>query len=166
MKTQPLHRPALMFVALVASCAGTLMGQTYGVSAHTVTVSVQPIAVLQVTSGIVNLSIATANVIAGQDQMSVSDQSSSLIWGVNSGAQKITAVSTIGSPKYTLKLMVVGPTQGMAAPEATLTLAASDILMNIGRSSGSCALRYTGIALASQGPGSDAHTITFTIVAQ
>jgi hypothetical protein len=48
----------------------------------------------------------------------------------------------------------------------TLSTSAQDLLLNIGRSSGSCTLLYTGIALASQGTGNDVHVITFTVAAQ
>jgi hypothetical protein len=65
-----------------------------------------------------------------------------------------------------LKIVAVNPTAGNAAAEVTLTTTASDFLTNIGRSSGSCGLLYTAIALASQGTGTDSHTITFTVQAQ
>ncbi len=133
---------------------------------HTITVTIQPITVLQVTAGIVNLGITGANAIAGQDQMIVTDQSSSLQWGTNSSLRKVTANSNLSAPLFTLKLLAVNPTAGNAGTEVTLSTIAGDLLLNIGRSSGSCVLRYTAIALASQGTGTDSHTITFTVQAQ
>jgi hypothetical protein len=41
-----------------------------------------------------------------------------------------------------------------------------DLVLNVGRSLGNCTLKYTGTALASQGVGTDVHTITFTVTAQ
>ena len=156
----------LLFLALVVFFPLSLQAQIYGTDFHTVTVTVQPIAVLQVTSGTVNLTIDGSTAVAGQDQMTVIDQTTSLLWGVNSSNQKITVASSLVSPMFALKLAAVSPTQGVAAPEVTLNAVTSDLLLGIGRSSGSCTLRYTGVALASQGTGSDPHSITFTIVAQ
>lgn len=138
----------------------------FGVDNHTVTVQVAAISVLQVNAGTVNLNISTANAVAGQDQMTTSDQTTTLLWGTNSSAQKITASTSLVAPQFTLKLVAVSPTAGTAAPEMTLSSTSSDLLLNIGRNSGSCQLRYTGVALASQGTGTDIHTITLTILAQ
>lgn len=149
-----------------AVCPTILYGQTFGTSSHTVTVSVQPVTVMQITLGTVNLNISGSNAIAGQDQMSVTDQSSTLLWGTNSSLKKITASSNLASPLFALQVIAVNPTTGSASPQSTLSTTASDLVLNIGRSSGSCALLYTAIALASQGTGTDSHTITFTIQTQ
>ena len=151
----------LMFLPAWAATA-----QVYGTATHTVTVQVSVITAVQVAGGTVNLNISNANVIAGQDQMSVVDQSTSLLWGTNSSARKVTVRTSLAAPKFTLKLLALNPTQGTAAPEVTLAASAQDLLLNIGRSLGSCTLRYTGIALASQGTGNDTHVITFTVAAQ
>ena len=140
--------------------------QIYGSATNRITVTVQAITVLQVSAGIVNLGIAGSNAIAGQDQMVVTDQSSSLLWGTNSSLKKVTVQSNLATPKFTLNVVAVNPTAGSAAAEATLTTTAADFLLNIGRSSGTCSLLYTGVALASQGTGTDSHTITFTVQAQ
>jgi hypothetical protein len=47
-----------------------------------------------------------------------------------------------------------------------LTQVPTDFLTNLGRSSGTCTIRYTGVALASQGTGTDAHNVKFTIQTQ
>ena len=133
---------------------------------HSVTVQVTPITVLQVSSGSVNLNIAGGNAVAGEDAMSIVDQSTSLLWGSNSSAKKISISSNLVAPVFTLKAVALNPTQGLAAPEATLASTPADFLLNIGRSTGSCVIQYTGIALASQGTGTDAHTITLTIQTQ
>jgi hypothetical protein len=114
----------------------------------------------------VNLSITGAAAVAGQNQMSVVDQSTTLYWGVNTTPKKITAVSNLASPKYTLQLVALNPTQGTAAAQSTVDNTAADLVLNIGLTKGSCTLQYTGIALASQGTGSDSHTVTFTITTQ
>ncbi|MEX0602957.1 MAG: hypothetical protein WD295_06425, partial [Bacteroidota bacterium] len=69
----------------------------------------------------------------------------------------------LASPLYALRLLAVSPTIGMAAAEVTLNSTAMDFMLGIGRSSGNCQLRYTALALASQGTGSEIHTVTFTV---
>lgn len=137
-----------------------------GSSSHTVTVQVSTITALQVSSGVVNLNITGANVVAGQDQMTTTDQTTSLLWGINSSMKKITVQTNLAAPLFTLKVLAVNPTVGTAAGEVTLSTVANNFLLNVGRSSGSCTLRYTGIALASQGTGTDSHMITFTVQTQ
>jgi hypothetical protein len=110
--------------------------------------------------------ITGAGVVAGQDQMSVVDASTSLLWGVNSSTKKITVQTNLGAPLFALKLVALNPTQGTAAPEVTTSTTANDLLLDIGRSSGTCTLQYTGVALASQGTGTDSHLITFTVANQ
>lgn len=133
---------------------------------HTVTVQVSTVTVLQVSSGVVNLNITGAGMVAGQDQMMATDQSTSLLWGINSSNKKITVNTNLVNPTYTLKILAVSPTVGIAAGEVTLSTTPADFLLNVGRSSGSCQIRYTAIALASQGTGSDNHQITFTVQTQ
>ncbi len=140
--------------------------QVYGSDFHTVTVNVSAISVLAVSTGSVGLVIDGTGAIAGQDQMTVTDQSTTLRWGVNTSPKKITAVSSLASPVYTTKLVALNPTTGIAGSEFTLDNTAGDLVLNIGLSKGSCTLRYTGIALASQGIGSDNHVVTFTISVQ
>ena len=151
------------FLTTVPKCA---LSQTYGTASNTITVKVQVITVLQINIGIVNLNITGANAVAGQDQMMTTDQSSTLSWGTNSSLKKITVNTSLASPKFTLELVAVNPTAGTAASQVTLSTTANDFLLNIGRTSGSCGLLYTAVALASQGTGTDAHTITFTVQSQ
>jgi len=141
-------------------------GQTYGSATNRITVKVQAITVLQISAGIINLSITGSNAIAGQDQMMTTDQTSTLAWGTNSSTKKITVNTSLATPKFTLQLVALNPTVGTAASQVTLSTTAADLLTNIGRSSGTCGLLYTAIALASQGTGTDAHTITFTVATQ
>ena len=153
----------LLFSSLTPSVA---VGQTYGSAGHTVTVTVATINNIQVSSGTVNLAISGANAIAGLDQMTATDQSTSFLWGINSSLKKVTVSTNAVAQQFTLKVEAINPTQGTASPQVTLTTIANDFLINLGRSSGSCSIKYTGIALASQGTGTDSHTITFTIQTQ
>lgn len=154
-------------LALMIVCGGGLVSlHSQTTAGHTVTVQVSPITMLQVSSGTVNMTIDGSNALAGQDVMTTTNTSTSLLWGINSSLKKITVQTSLVSPKFTLKLVALTPSQGSAAPEVTLSAGAGDLLLNVGRSKGDCTLQYSGIALASQGTGSDAHTITFTIQAQ
>ncbi len=143
-----------------------VLAQTYGTGSHTVTVSVAAITVLKVSATSVSLVINGTGAVAGQDQMTVVDQTTSLLWGVNTSPKKITAVSSLASPKYTTQLLALSPTTGTAAAQLIVDNTAADLMLNIGLSKGSCTLQYTGIALASQGIGSDSHVVTFTITVQ
>ena len=151
----------LFFLALILYVIpARLDAQT---ASHTVTVQVSTIVTLQVSSGTINMTIDGSNAVAGQDVMSTTNSSTSLLWGINSSLQKVTVQTSLGSPLFTLKVLAVSPSQGTAAPEVTLSTTPVDFLLDVGRSTGSTTLQYTGIALASQGTGTDAHTITFTV---
>ena len=157
----------VLLVALICFPLG-LQAQTYGQdNNNTVTVTVATITNVAVSSGSVNLTMALANVTAGVDLMGpVTNTATSLLWGINSSLKKITVGTNLPAPKYTLKLLAVSPTAGTAAPEVTLSTTAADFMTNVGRTSGTCTLQYSGYALASKGVGSDSHTITFTIATQ
>lgn len=160
------HHVLLSLLACVSMTCMAARAQVFGSSQRTITVQVSAITLVQVSAGVVNLSITAASVVAGQDAMTMTDQSTSLLWGTNSSGRKITVSTSLAAPKYTLRLLALNPTAGTAAPEVTLSTASTDLLLNIGRTSGSCSLQYTAIALASTGSGSDSHTITFTVLAQ
>ncbi len=154
----------LIVFALAFGCLAN--GQTYGSASHQATVQVSQVTLIQVSSGSVNLNISGANAVAGQNTMTANDQSTSLLWGTNVSQRKITAQTNLASSIFALKLLALSPTQGTAAPEITLNSTPWDLVLNIGKSSGSCQLQYTAVALASQGTGSDAHTISLTITVQ
>jgi hypothetical protein len=133
---------------------------------HQVTVAVQEITLVQTSSGVVNLQITGAGTPAGEDLLTTTDQSSSLLWGTNGSNRKITVVTNLSAPLFTLKALALNPTAGTPGPEATLSTTAFDFLRNIGRSTGSSTIRYTGVASATQGTGTDSHVITFTVQSQ
>jgi len=154
---------AVWALIVVLGQSGLSQAQT---SSHTVRVTVSEITNVQVVGGVVNLTVDAAAATAGQDLMAVVDQTTSLAWGTNGGSKKVTVATNLAPPKYTLKLLAVSPTQGSPAPEVSLSNLATDFLLGIARSMGTCQLRYTVEALASLGTGTDAHLITFTIVNQ
>jgi hypothetical protein len=140
--------------------------QIFGGDTQTVSVQVSPITVLSIQGSAVAMNITNANLVAGVDAMTVQDETSRLLWGTNSSARKITAQTSLGTALFQLRLVALSPSRGTPGPEMLLGTAPQDLLLNIGRSQGNCTLRYTGTALASQGVGTDNHTITFTVTSQ
>jgi hypothetical protein len=148
------------------ACTTTASAQIFGTDTHVINIQVSPITVLTLQGGAVTMNATGANVIAGVDAMTVQDQTTRLVWGTNSSARKITAQTSLASPLFQLRLAAVNCTRGNPGPEMLLGTAPQDLVLNIGRSLGSCTLRYTGTALASQGTGTDLHSITFTVTTQ
>lgn len=160
-----INRHIVIFI-LVCAGAAAAQSQVFGLDRHTVTVQVLPITQVQIIGGGVSLDINNASAVAGQDMMTVTDQSSSIHWATNSANRKITVATDLATPIFTLRLLAIGPTQGTGMAEVELSTTAKDLLLNIGRTTGNAALRYTGVAYASQGTGIDNHVITFTIQSQ
>jgi hypothetical protein len=140
------------------------VSQDFGTASNSITVSVQPITVLLVSATILDFNFSSANAVAGQDQMILTDQTSVLTWGTNSSTlNKITVSTDLASPKYLLQLEAVNLTAGGSTGIVTLSTTPTTLVTTIARSMGSCSLLYTVTALASQGMGTDSHTITFSI---
>jgi hypothetical protein len=156
----------LIAIALLLAGTSASPAQVFGLDRHTVTIQVLPITTVQILGGGITLDMNNANVVAGQDVMSVTDQSTSVQWATNSASRKITVVTDLAAPLFGLQLRALNPTSGVAVTEVTLSTTARDLLLDIGRSTGSAALLYTAIAYASQGTGTDNHVITFTIQSQ
>jgi hypothetical protein len=127
---------------------------------------VAEISVIDVTANTLSLNILDGDIQIGRDLMFVTDQTSSILWGTNSSSRKVTASTDLAAPQFELRLVALSPTRGTPGPEFALNTIPQDLLLDIGRSLGSSLLQYTGVAYASQGTGTDVHTITFTIVAQ
>ncbi len=147
-------------------------GQTYGTANHQATVTVNVITVWTLTPGTINLAIpgGTAVAVAGQDQMTVTDNSSLLKWGTNTTLKKITIQSSI-TPVYELHVLVTNiaatpGTAGTVPGEVILSLTPQDLLRDLARSSGHCTLLYTLFANASQGIGNESYSLTLTMAAQ
>jgi hypothetical protein len=147
-------------------CVWTSDASSQASDNHTVIVQVAEISVIDVTANTLNLNILDGDIQIGRDLMTVMDQTSSIFWGTNGSSRKITVNTDLASPLFELRLMASSPTRGTPAPEFTLSTIPQDLLLDIGRSLGSSLLQYTGVAYASQGTGTDVHTITFTIVGQ
>jgi len=127
-----------------------------------------PAAVLTVEGGDVSLLVSSAT--AGQELVPVVDQSSSGLKYRRLSADptvKVTAATDLASPLFTLKVEAVEVGDGNPTTEITLGTTAQDLITNITTVTfvTSC-LRYTSVALLSDGVGTDAHTVTYTIVAE
>ena len=86
----------------------------------------------------------------------------------------MTVAATCPGQRFGLKVLAVGPTVGVAAPEVTLVdgMPATDFITNIpigGNPVSTCTIRYTASATFDQGNstdlGTDAYSVTFTLVA-
>ena len=126
-----------------------------------------------ILNGDVGLTITTAT--AGQQPVSVSDESGQLEWTTleTDAVKKITVQTSLISPSYTLKVNAVNitPGDGAGAGEITLSTSPADLVVDIPSGilitdPGTCTLRYTATATAEGGAGADNHTVTFTITDQ
>ena len=118
-----------------------------------------------ITGGNVTLTINSA--VAGSDPTDASDATAGLTWDSDEGSKKITVVSDLGSPSFTLRVKATGLTDGTSAGQVTVINSAQDFVTGIPVTvSGGCTLSYTASATATQGTGSDAHTITYTIMSE
>jgi len=163
--TQGFRKRSLVLILALNAISYVCHGQL-GSDSHLVTVLVQEITVMQTSVGNINMQITALDIVAGQDVMTTTDQSSNLLWGTNGSNRKITLGTNLTGSLFTLKAQAIDPSQGTAAPEVTLSSTPSDFMLNIGRTSGFCTIKYTGTASAEQGVGSDSHLITFTIQSQ
>ncbi len=87
---------------------------------------------------------------------------------------RITVGATCPGQRFSLKVLAVSPTAGVAAPEVTMTdgMPAANFITNIptgNPKNSSCTLRYTASATYDQGNstelGNDVYTVVYTLVA-
>ena len=156
----------LIAVLLAAALCFGLAGAAMAASSdnHTVTVQVNAINEIAVSGGNLTLTISTAT--AGSDPDSEWDNTiCDLAWTTNQASKKITVATSLSSQQFTLKVVAQNVAGGTAAAEVTLDDTAQDFVTVIAETTGGCDLMYTASALASEGTGSDDHTVTYTITA-
>lgn len=123
---------------------------------------------ISVLGGDVSLVVSSAT--AGQDpDPAIDSTTSDLRYRISPSdpTMKITVETNLGSPSFTLKAEAINAAGGTPAGEMVLSTTAQDFLTDVTLTSNrTCDLKYTSVALASDGTGSDAHTVTYTIVAQ
>ncbi len=128
---------------------------------HQITVTVNSINELAITGGNKTLTISTAT--AGSNPNAATNAECTMAWTTNDTTKKITVVTSLASPKFTLKVTATGVTGGTAAPQVTLSTTAQNFVTGVATTTGGCTLSYVASATAAQGTGSDVHTVTYTI---
>lgn len=126
---------------------------------------------LSLSSGSVSLVINST--VAGSEPDPDEDPSTSLDWSVQSGSNKVTVSTSSVGQQFSPTVEAINVVAGTSTGTVTLTdgMAETDFVVNIdgsspGKVEGSCDLRYRGTATASQGTGTDSHTVTFTLTSQ
>jgi len=128
---------------------------------------------VSVLNGDVDLTISSAP--AGQQPASATNEACQLQWTtlVVDATKKITVETNVAVASFalTVNAVNVSPGDGTSAGQVTLSTTAEDLVVDVPAgvlvsSPGTCTLRYRATASAANGTGSDAHTVTFTIVDQ
>jgi hypothetical protein len=110
-----------------------------------------------------------------QDPLSVVNTATSLQWNRQTVVQKITVSTSCPGQKFSLKVYALNSSEGIAAPEVTLTNGMPDIdfitnCPRMGAKINTAILQYTASATFSQGNsvevGNDNHIVTYTILEQ
>jgi hypothetical protein len=129
---------------------------------HTVTVTVSAINEVSIAGGAVVITISSAT--PGADPDDVTDNTTAdLDWTTNEASRKITVQTDLVSPVYGLTTQAQGVTGGVSAGVIAVSTSPQDFVTGISATTGSCDLSYTGSATAGDAPGSEVHTITYTI---
>jgi hypothetical protein len=134
-------------------------------STQVVTLRVVELNKIDLVGGALTLQISNIDENAGQPNPAI-DASTKLLWTSNGDARKIAVGSDVVSPRFILKIEAKksGSGNGFAQPEVTLSdNSPHDLILGVQRSAGSCNLRFTAVATAEQGVGSESHLITYTI---
>ena len=130
--------PTLLFLISTLSASGQV-----GTDNHTVTVRVQEITAIEIDVGSVSMTIDGSGLSAGQDTMTVSDQSTSMFWGTNAQSIKTTIATSLLTPRFAMRASAVNATAGTPAGDIWLSVTPADFLIDIGQSTGSCQILYT-----------------------
>lgn len=141
------------FILLLVVLAGLVLGVSVVMSQEL------PLSGTVTVTGDVVLTISTA--IAGQDPDPDTDSTSTLDWTQGLWDTQITVETSLVSSNFTLKVEAISVVGGTGVGEIIISTTAQTLINVSG--DGNCTLKYTGSALASDGVGTDTHTITYTI---
>ncbi|HET6566506.1 MAG TPA: hypothetical protein VFG50_00990 [Rhodothermales bacterium] len=161
-----MSKVILTIPVLLVSLSVTSAHAQFAQESHTVTVEVTPSIVINISRPSLELVAAESNLGLGQQAMTAVDESTVLSWRINRRHLKITVQTDLAAPKYTLKVMAVNATAGTPAPERVLGVTPKDFILDVGKTTGTAVIRYTGTASLQQGSGSDLHLVTFTVTQQ
>jgi hypothetical protein len=143
----------------------SLVGAAFSQNSHNVTIIVPSMVHSLVVPAALQITIDGSGTVAGGSSFQKIDETTTLYWATNYLAGKITVQTNLAAPRYTLRILALNPTPpGIASSELVPSTTAQNLITGIGRSMGSCTIRFTGVALAIQAGGfSDNHTITYTV---
>ena len=128
---------------------------------------------LRLNGGNQTMTISTG--VAGGQLTDAVNTSCTLRYRRQSTIAKITVATSCPGQNFTLRVLALSVTRGVAAPEVTLQdgAPAMDLITGIpssGFTNATCTLRYTAAATFAQGNstevGNDVHAITYTLQAQ
>jgi hypothetical protein len=129
---------------------------------------------ISVRGGNQTLNITTG--MAGSEPIPVVNTGSTIRYRAQAKISKITVRTVCVGQHFTLKVLATGVTQGVPAPEVTLSsgMVDTDFITNIPTNATfnqtNVTLQYTASATFAQGNsadlGNDVHTVTYTILAQ
>ena len=150
-----------LIIVLLAAITST-SAWADGTATQSVTVDVDVVNELEAT-GTVLLTIASAT--AGSDlNAEVDSTTADLLWTTNDVSRKITVASDLTTPMFHLSVLAEDVSGGTAAAEVEFADAtAQDLVTGVATNVGGCGLKYSAVASAADGVGTDSHTLTFTI---
>ncbi|MGH2569282.1 MAG: hypothetical protein ACRDGA_13170 [Bacteroidota bacterium] len=129
---------------------------------------------MTISGGNILMNITSAQ--AGSEPTAVTNTICTLTYRRQASVSKVTVSTSCPGQKFTLRVVAVNPTEGVAAPQVTLVngMLAAALINNIPAlppaTNRTCTLSYTASATFAQGNsvelGDDVHTVTYTIVAQ
>ncbi len=159
----------LLSLAIVAAVMTVLLTQSaLGQKASAVQVvalQVKELNKMDLVGGPLMLQISGVSDISNEPNPAA-DVSTKLVWTSNGERRKIAVGSNIASPRFVLKIEAEksGAGGGVAQPEVTLSdNSPHDLIVGVGRSAGSCILKFTAMADVEQGAETETRLITYTI---
>lgn len=126
---------------------------------HTVTVTVAAVNEVAITGGNVGLDIGSS--YADSDATTAD-----LSWSTNESNKKITVESSLATIVYPLTVEATAASGGTAVGPVVLTNSAQDLVTGISLTNGTANLAYSATATPADGTGVEAHTVTYTILAE
>ncbi|TNE86462.1 MAG: hypothetical protein EP330_22250 [Deltaproteobacteria bacterium] len=94
------------------------------------------------------------------------DESTSLEFRhTSAAAQKVTVETDNAAPSFALSVTAQAPSNGASAGQVALSTTAADFITGINAGQGGAGLRYDASAPMGSAAGTDAHVITYTILA-
>ena len=133
---------------------------------HTVTIAVPPIMNSLVTPTALTMTITGSGTPAGGSSFQVVNEDTYVYWATNYINGKITVQTSLNTTIYKLYLAVIEYTSGtpVITSNTLVPFGAQNLITGIGKSMGSCRIRYTGVADATDTGGQeDRHQITYTL---